>query len=194
MKTLATRVTFATIVAVFVMVGVGVWLFSRSSSTFVPQNGGPTQLTAVTLRLPIPVVDTGLSPFYLAIDKGMFAKYGLDVTLEPGSAQLNPIQTVLQGTDTFGLIGGPELLLSARARGASVVAVSLLHKDSDFVVFPKYFSRGSLRSFRSSSTQLQDYAVPILMYLISLLYWAPLVGRFSGNFAGQQPCRTSSLA
>jgi len=95
---------------------------------------GNTALEEVSLRLPIPAADTAFAPYYLAIDKGIFAKHGLHVTLEPGSPELNPVKMVSQGIDQFGVVGGPELLFSARANGAPLVGIALLHKDSNLVV------------------------------------------------------------
>lgn len=91
-------------------------------------------LKNVSLRLPIPAADTAFAPYYLAVDKGIFAKYGLDVKLEGGTPELNPVKMVSQGTDAFGVVGGPELLLSGRSKGAPIIGIALLHKDADFVV------------------------------------------------------------
>ncbi len=41
---------------------------------------------------------------------------------------------VAQGSNDFGVVGGPELLFSARAKGAPLVGLALLHKNSNFVV------------------------------------------------------------
>lgn len=87
----------------------------------------------VSVRLAIPVVDASLAPFYLAIDKGFFEKNGLNVKLEPGSPELNPVKMVSQGTDQFGILGGPELLFTARDKGAPLVAITKMHKDGNFV-------------------------------------------------------------
>lgn len=100
----------------------------------VSNRPGNTALTEINLRLPIPVADTAFAPYYLAIDKGIFAKHGLHVRLEPGTPELNPVKMVSQGIDQFGVVGGPELLFSARAKGAPLVGIALLHKDSNFVV------------------------------------------------------------
>jgi len=100
---------------------------------FYNANEDPT-ITKVSLRLPIPVVHTSFSPYYLAVDKGMFLKHGLDVSIEPGSPELNPVKMVSQGIDAFGVVGGPELLFSGRNKGAGIIGIALLHNDADFVV------------------------------------------------------------
>ena len=95
---------------------------------------GEKELVSVSVRLPIPIVDAAFAPYYIAQDKGIFEKNGLKVTLEPGSTELNPIKMVEQGTDEFGVVGGPELLMTGRDKGANIVGIALLHKNSDFVV------------------------------------------------------------
>ena len=94
-------------------------------------NGGRRR---VSMRLPIPVADAAFVPYYLAQDEGYFRDEGLDVQIEPGSAELNPVKMVAQGTDDFAVLGGPELLFSARARNVPLVAIGQIHKDADFVV------------------------------------------------------------
>lgn len=99
-------------------------------------NSNQTEVGKVELsvRLPIPIVDAAFAPFYIAQDKGIFNKYGINVILEVGSAELNPVNMVSQGTDDFGVLGGPELLFTGREMGAGIVGIGILHKDSDFVV------------------------------------------------------------
>lgn len=110
------------------------------NQTVTPSSPVPIASTApvpvianVSMRLPIPVVDTAFSPYYLAVDKGIFAKYGLNVKLEPGTPELNPVKMLAQGTDQFAVLGGPEILFSARSKGAQIVGTALLHKDANFV-------------------------------------------------------------
>lgn len=101
------------------------------------------RMTRVFLRLPIPVVDTAFSPYYLGVDDGYFARHGLNVRIEPGNPELNPVKMVSQGTDEFGVLGGPELLLSARSQNAPLVGLVLVHADSDFVVLLSLADGGS---------------------------------------------------
>jgi NitT/TauT family transport system substrate-binding protein len=90
-----------------------------------------TKLDQVSVRLPIPAADTGFAPLYLGVDKGFFEKAGLHVTLQPGSPELSPVKMVAQGSDQFGLLGGPELLFSARAKHLPVVGVALLGRNAN---------------------------------------------------------------
>jgi len=97
-------------------------------------NGPKGDRGKVTVRLPIPVVDAAFAPYYLAQDRGIFEKYNLDVKIEAGSPELNPVKMVDAGSDEFGVVGGPELLMSGRAAGASLKGIALLHKDANFPI------------------------------------------------------------
>jgi NitT/TauT family transport system substrate-binding protein len=105
-------------------------------------------LTNVSMRLPIPAADTGFSPYYLCIDKGICAKYGIKLKLEPGTPALSPIKMLSQGKDQFAVVGGPEILFTARSKGLPVKAIAQIHKDSNFVEI------ATLK--KSGLTKLQD--------------------------------------
>ena len=92
-----------------------------------------SKVDEISIRLPIPVVDGGFVPYYLAQDKGIFEKYNLRVKLEPGSTELNPVKMVGQGIDQFAIVGGPELLMTARSNNVAVKAIGLLHVKANFV-------------------------------------------------------------
>jgi ABC-type nitrate/sulfonate/bicarbonate transport system substrate-binding protein len=102
-------------------------------ATVASPTSSQVEVMNVSMRLPIPVVDTAFSPYYLGIDKGIFAKYGLNVKLEPGTAELNPVKMLAQGTDQFAVLGGPEILFAARSKGAQITGTALVHKDANFV-------------------------------------------------------------
>ena len=92
-----------------------------------------SKVDEISIRLPIPVVNGDFSPYYLAQDKGIFEKYNLKVTIEPGSPELNPVKMVGQGVDQFAIIGGPELLMTARANNVAIKAIGLVHVNANFV-------------------------------------------------------------
>jgi NitT/TauT family transport system substrate-binding protein len=108
----------------------------------------PTGLADVSMRLPIPVADTGFAVYYNCIDKGICAKHGIKLKLEPGTPELNPIKMLSQGKDQFAVVGGPEILFTARTKGAPVKAIAQIHKDSNFVEI------ATLK--KSGLTKLQD--------------------------------------
>ena len=92
-----------------------------------------SKVDEISIRLPIPVVNGDFVPYYLAQDKGIFEKYNLKVKLEPGSPELNPVKMVGQGVDQFGIVGGPELLMTARSNHVAIKAIGLVHVNANFV-------------------------------------------------------------
>src|SRR5690242_9703882 len=78
-----------------------------------PANQTAGGSTRVSLRFPIPIIEAGQTPFYVAADQGYYADERLDVRFEMGSRELNPVKTVAIGQDTFGVLGGPDTLLVA---------------------------------------------------------------------------------
>ena len=97
------------------------------------EQNNENKIEEISIRLPIPVVDGGFAPYYLAQDKGIFEKYNLKVKLEPGSTELNPVKMVGQGIDQFAIVGGPELLMTARSNNVAIKAIGLLHVNANFV-------------------------------------------------------------
>jgi NitT/TauT family transport system substrate-binding protein len=91
------------------------------------------QAELVTIRLPVPIVDSMFIPLYAAIDQNYFADEGLHVILEPGSSELNPVRMVSTGADDFGILGGPDTLLTAKSKGHPLVAIAIFNQNSNFV-------------------------------------------------------------
>jgi len=116
------------ILAVLVVVLIGGFFIKRYRDRG-PTSGGRTQ---VSVRFPIPIIEAGQTPFYVAQDKGYYADENLDVRLEMGSKELNPVKMVASGQDTFGVIGGPDTILVARSKGQPLQAVAVLHRNSNF--------------------------------------------------------------
>jgi NitT/TauT family transport system substrate-binding protein len=94
--------------------------------------GTDGQKTQVSVRFPIPIIEAGQTPFYVAQDKGYYAAENLDVKFEMGSPELNPVKMVATGQNTFGILGGPDTLLVARSKGQPLEAISILHRNSNF--------------------------------------------------------------
>jgi len=117
----------ALLVAVFILVGC-------SNNESITGKAIQDVNEKVSLRLPIPIVEAGQTPFYVAEDKGYYDTEGLDVTFNMGSPELNPVKMVASGTDQFGVLGGPDTLLVARSKGQPLVAIAIIHKNSDFPV------------------------------------------------------------
>lgn len=64
-----------------------------------------------------------------AKQKGHWARQGLDVTIEGGGFEADPIKLVAAGSNDFGITGA-EQLLQARANGVPIVAIYMELKDS----------------------------------------------------------------
>jgi NitT/TauT family transport system substrate-binding protein len=113
------------LVIVLLAVGTALW-FWRADRQLA------SDVTSVTVRLPIPIIESGQASFYLARDKGHYAEQNLDVTFELGSKELNPVKMVVTGQNTFGVLGGPDTLLVARSKGQPLKAIAVLHRNSNF--------------------------------------------------------------
>lgn len=120
----------AVIFTCVLIVSCNIWSNSPDSNNSKP----PITPVDISLRLPIPVADTAFAPYYLGVDKEIFSKNGLNVKLEPGTPELNPVKMLSQETDQFAVLGGPELLFTAKSKEAPLVGLALVHKNSDFVV------------------------------------------------------------
>lgn len=88
----------------------------------------------ISVRLPIPIIEAAFTPFYSAIDKEYYAQEGLDVQFNLGSPENNPVKMVASGADDFAILGGPDTLLVARSKGQPLVAIAVIHRDSNFPV------------------------------------------------------------
>jgi NitT/TauT family transport system substrate-binding protein len=107
-----------------------------------------TRRDRISVRFPIPIVEAGQTPFYVAADNGYYDAENLDVQFAMGSPELNPVKMVVSGTDEIGVIGGPDTLIVARAAGQPVKAVAVLHRNANFSVL--------LTLKDSGLTKLQD--------------------------------------
>jgi ABC-type nitrate/sulfonate/bicarbonate transport system substrate-binding protein len=117
-------------------------LVGCSDNQTMTGKGVAEQNTAVSVRLPIPVIEALAAPYFSAIENGYYAKEGLNVTINPGSPELNPVKMVATGADDFGILGGPDTLLVARSKGQPLVAVEVLDRNSDFPVILTLKSSG----------------------------------------------------
>ena len=62
----------------------------------------------VTVRFPIPIVESGQTPFYVAEDQGYYGNNDIEPEFSMGSKDLNPVKMVVAGKDMFGVLGGPD--------------------------------------------------------------------------------------
>jgi NitT/TauT family transport system substrate-binding protein len=104
----------------------------QGDANTAPNDKSAPNRDSVTIRFPIPLLESGQASFYLAQDKGFYADENLDVKFQMGSKDLNPVKMVTTGSDTFGLLGGPDTLLVARSNDAPLQAIAIIHRNSNF--------------------------------------------------------------
>ncbi len=83
-------------------------------------------VTKVTLNLTY-IPNVQFAPFYVAIEKGIFAKYGLEVSLAYGN-EADMVALIGSDNQQFMIASGEQVLLS-RAQGLPVISVREWYKD-----------------------------------------------------------------
>ena len=83
-------------------------------------------ITKVTLNLTY-IPNIQFAPFYVAIEKGIFAKYGIEVSLAYGN-EADLVALVGSDNQQFMIASGEQVLLS-RAQGLPVISVREWYKD-----------------------------------------------------------------
>ncbi|MBS0562403.1 MAG: ABC transporter substrate-binding protein, partial [Proteobacteria bacterium] len=73
------------------------------------------------------------TPFYLGVEKGIYRKHGIDLTVAEGAGSGRAVQTVATGSDTFGLADGGSIIAGA-SKGAPVQAVMGIMDTSPYAV------------------------------------------------------------
>lgn len=147
-----TKRIILTIIVVIAAVSAGVFTFKQRPIALVTNEKSTTpEGTAakdeapreqISIRFPIPIIEAGQTPFYVAEDKGYYADENLAVKFDMGSRELNPVKTVAIGQDTFGVLGGPDTLLVARAKGQPLKAIAILERNSNFTCLVTLKSSG----------------------------------------------------
>jgi NitT/TauT family transport system substrate-binding protein len=81
--------------------------------------------------------------FYMAQERGYYAKENIKVTFIPGGTGISPIEEVLSGKADFG-VDSPESLLENRGQGKPVLAIAAIYRRSA-VVFAAMADSGIVR-------------------------------------------------
>ena len=71
--------------------------------------------------------------FYAAIDQGYYRDANIEVTLNPGGPEINPIDEVNNGNAQFGITSG-DSIITARATGQNFVAVATIFKENPLAI------------------------------------------------------------
>lgn len=71
--------------------------------------------------------------FYSAVEKGYYKDENIDVTLNAGGPEINPLEEVQNGNAQFG-IGQGDSLITSRANGQDFVAVAAIFRNNPLVI------------------------------------------------------------
>lgn len=96
-----------------------------------PAKKTASDLDVVSVRFPIPAVRAPFGAWFAAQQKGYYTEEGVKVNLNYGGKTTNPVSMVTGGTDDFGVLGGPDTVLVAIGKGAPLVIIAILHKESN---------------------------------------------------------------
>lgn len=88
----------------------------------------PRAMTKVSLVLKW-VPQAQFAGYYVALNKGYYAREGLDLTIQPGGPNVLPEQVVESGTATFGLDWLPSLL-AQREHGQDLVNIGQIYQTT----------------------------------------------------------------
>jgi len=101
-------------------------ILSGCGKTNTPQSSQPEKLTLQLHWIP----DSHQLGFWTALDKGIYKKNGLDVTVRPGGLDANPIKDALSGAADIGQVGGIEQVCIAISEGLPLKAIASIHRES----------------------------------------------------------------
>ena len=71
--------------------------------------------------------------FYTAVEKGYYAEENIEVVLNAGGPEINPLDEVHNGNAQFG-IGQGDSLITSRANGQNFVAVSAIFRNNPLAI------------------------------------------------------------
>lgn len=99
-----------------------------------PQEGGP-KLEKSTLALQW-LTQCQFAGYYVALEKGWYWEEGIDLTILPGAADINPINLVQAGEADFGTKWLADLM-AARSRGYPLVSLAQIFQGNGLVLLAK---------------------------------------------------------
>ena len=73
------------------------------------------------------------TPFYLGVQKGIYKRHGIDLTIGEGKGSASTVQVIASGGDTFGLSDSSSII-NGNVRGAPVRAVMAITNQSPYAI------------------------------------------------------------
>ena len=103
---------FLGVVAALAVIAGAVIFFTNHRPQPPSQQSPPSaRVEDVSFRLKW-VIYSSFAQHFVAMDKGYFKQEGLNVTIQPGGAGIDPIKLVASGADDVGLAGYAQILLA----------------------------------------------------------------------------------
>jgi NitT/TauT family transport system substrate-binding protein len=136
---------------------------SKQEEAPAPSPGEPAKVPLTLALNWVPEPEFG--GFYAGKQSGAYAKEGIELTIQGGGAGVPVVQMVATGKVDFGIAGADEVL-SARARGADVVALYAVFQKSPQGIMA-HASRGakSLADVFASGTLAIEPGLPYAAFL-----------------------------
>ena len=92
------------------------------------QNKPETETKKTSVRLKW-ISQAQFSGIYTAASEGFYEEFGLDVRIDPAGPNISPIQSVVSGTNEFG-IAGAEQIIAAIDNGVPIVAIAVIYRET----------------------------------------------------------------
>jgi len=121
-------------IAALVVVAIGLTFYFWGDSPTHTGNGNK-ELDRVSVRMKWFFAGT-MTGWFAGKDQDIFARHGIDLTINSGGPDNSSVKLVAAGSDQFGVAGADEVLL-ARAKGVPVVAIGVLFKESPICFISK---------------------------------------------------------
>ena len=102
----------------------GVFLSAIMGTTFFTFNAVAAQPTSANIRMDF-IIGGKHAPWYVALEKGFYAKRGLAATIQAGSGSADTVRTIAAGNADFGFADISTAIV-ARSRGTGIQAVGQL--------------------------------------------------------------------
>ena len=112
-------------------------MVAAGMATFLPRGSRGHSVAATKVSLALDFVILGRhSPFYLALQRGLWGEHGLEVAISRGFGNVDTAKRVAQKQADFGFSDLPAVAL-LRAQGARLVQIAMIYQNWPHVIFAK---------------------------------------------------------